>query len=165
MHRRISVLYGNCIITQQIVYKWIERFEYGRTSVKHEEGAKCPSTSVTDANMELGHDMILQNRWVIIDEVAHQRQISHYSAYEIIHSRLALHKVCVRWVPEQLSELHKEKYLDICRQLVDGLLKVTTAWKESSREMKHGSTIMSQIVNILIHPPRKSSICIQLQEG
>jgi hypothetical protein len=120
MHRRILVQYGNSVITQQIVYKWIERFENGCTSVKHEEGAKCPSTSVTDANMELGHDMILQNRWVIIDEVAHQRQISHCSAYEIIHSRLALHKACARWVPEQLTELHKEKYLDICKQLVDG---------------------------------------------
>ena len=91
-----------------------------RTSVKHEKGARCPSTSVTYANTELGHDMILQNRWVIIDEVAHRRQISHCSAYEIIHSKLALHKVCARWVPEQLTELHKEKCLDICKQLVDG---------------------------------------------
>jgi hypothetical protein len=41
--------------------------------------------------MEQGHDMILQNRWVIIDEVAHQLQISHCSAYAIIHSRLAFH--------------------------------------------------------------------------
>jgi len=77
MHRRISVPYGNSIITQQIVYKWIERFEKGHTSIKHEEGARCPSTSITDADTEQGHDMILQNRWVIIGEVAHQWQISH----------------------------------------------------------------------------------------
>jgi hypothetical protein len=73
-----------------------------------------------DANTELGHDMILQNRWVIMDEVAHQWQISHCSAYEIIHSRLAFHKVCARWFPEQLTELDKEECLDICKQLVDG---------------------------------------------
>jgi len=83
--------YGNSVIMQQTFYKWIERFENGRTNVKHEEGARCPSTPVTDANMEQGHDMILQNRWVIIDEVAHQLQISHCSAYAIIHSRLAFH--------------------------------------------------------------------------
>jgi len=51
--------------------------------------AQMLSTPVTDANMEQSHDMILQNRWVITDEVAHQLQISHCSAYEIIHSRLA----------------------------------------------------------------------------
>jgi len=45
------------------------------------------------------------------------------------------------------------------------VVKVTTAWKESSCEMKRGSTIKSQIVNVLIHPPRKSSKCIQLQES
>ena len=117
MHRRRSVRYGNSFIMQQIVYKWIETFKNGRTSVKHEEGARCPSTSITDANMELGHDMILQNRWVIIDEVAHQQQINHGSAYEIIHNRLAFHKVCAIWVPEQLTELPKEKCLDICKQL------------------------------------------------
>jgi hypothetical protein len=120
MHRKMSVQYGNSVITQQIVYKLIESFENGRTSVKHEEGPRCPSTSVTDANMELGHAMILQNRWVMIDEVAHQRQISHCSAYEIIHRRLAFHKVCARWVPEQLTELHKEKCLDICKRLMGG---------------------------------------------
>jgi hypothetical protein len=44
------------------------------------------------------------------------------------------------------------------------VLNVTTSWKESSREMKHGSIITSQRVNfrvwnghILVCPPRKSS--------
>jgi len=36
--------------------------------------------------------MILQNRWVTIDEVVHQLQISHDAAYEIIHNRLAFRK-------------------------------------------------------------------------
>jgi hypothetical protein len=38
--------------------------------------------------------MILQNRRVAFDEVAHQLQIIRGSAYEIIHNRLAFHKVC-----------------------------------------------------------------------
>jgi hypothetical protein len=62
---------------------------------------------------------MLQNRRVTVNEVAHQLQISHGSAYEIIRNRLAFHKVCARWVPEQLIELHKEKRLDICKRLVD----------------------------------------------
>jgi len=50
------------------------------------------------------------------------------------------------------------------------VLKVTT-WKESFLEMKLGPTILNQRVNtrvwignIVIHPPRKSSKCIQPQE-
>jgi hypothetical protein len=38
--------------------------------------------------------MILQNRRVTDDEVAHQLQIIHGSAYEITHNRRAFHKVC-----------------------------------------------------------------------
>jgi hypothetical protein len=52
------------------------------------------------------------------------------------------------------------------------VLKVTTFWKESSQEMKYESPIMNQRVNarvwngnILICQPRKSSECIQPQEG
>jgi hypothetical protein len=33
--------------------------------------------------------MIMQNRWVTVDEMAHQLQIIRGSAYEIIHNRLA----------------------------------------------------------------------------
>jgi hypothetical protein len=52
MHRRMSVQYGNSVVSQQIVYKWIKRFKNGHTSVKHEEGARHPTTSITDANKE-----------------------------------------------------------------------------------------------------------------
>ena len=53
------------------------------------------------------------------DEVAHQLQISRGSAYESIHNRHAFHKVFERWVPKQLTELHKEKHQDICKRLLD----------------------------------------------
>jgi hypothetical protein len=52
------------------------------------------------------------------------------------------------------------------------VLKVTTSWKGSSREMKHGSTITNHRLNARVWngniptcPPGKSSECIQLQEG
>jgi predicted transcriptional regulator len=48
---------------------------------------------------ELVYVMILQNRQVTLDEVAHQLQISRGSANESIHNRHAFHKVCAWWVP------------------------------------------------------------------
>jgi hypothetical protein len=41
MHRRISVQYGNSVVSHRMVYEWIEKFKNGRTSIKHEEGARC----------------------------------------------------------------------------------------------------------------------------
>jgi hypothetical protein len=40
MPRRISVQYGNSVVSQRMVYEWIESFKNGRTSVKHEELAR-----------------------------------------------------------------------------------------------------------------------------
>jgi hypothetical protein len=94
MHRRMSVQYGDSVVSQQIVYEWIERLRNGHTNIKHGEGDRCLSTSIADANTVQVFDIILQNRRVTIDEVAHKLQISHGSAYEIIHNRLAVHRVC-----------------------------------------------------------------------
>jgi uncharacterized damage-inducible protein DinB len=61
----------------------------------------------------------MTDRSLAIDEVANCLQISHGSAYEIIHNRLGFHKVYSRWVPKQLTVLHKEIRLDICQQQLD----------------------------------------------
>jgi len=111
--------YGNSVLSQRIVCEWIERSKNGRTSVKHGEGTGRQSASITDADMEWVYDMILQNRQVTVDEMAHQLQISRGSAYESIHNRHGFHEACTWWVPKQLTELHKEKHLDICKRLLD----------------------------------------------
>jgi len=63
--------YRNSVLSHWFVYEWIKRFKNGHTSINHEEETGCPSTSITDANIERVHDMILQNRRVTIYEVAH----------------------------------------------------------------------------------------------
>ena len=83
------------------------------------EGAGRSSTATTDDSIERVGDMVLLDRWLTIDEVANRLQISHGSAYEIIHNRLGFHKVCARWVPKQLTMLHKQMSLDICQQNMD----------------------------------------------
>jgi len=173
MHRRISVQYGNSVMSQQMVYKWIERLKNGRTSIKHEEGASCPSVSITDVNTEWVRDLILQNRWVTIDEVAHQLQISYGVAYEVMHNRLTFHK-SVHDGSQRESQIWTKRNVRTSANSfwITVVLKVTPSWKESSREMKLGSTIANQRLNARVWngniptcPPSKSSECIQLQDA
>jgi len=56
---------------------------------------------------------------VTIDEVANHFEISHGSAYDIIHNRLGFCKVCARWVPKQLTEEHRNNRVAICQHLLD----------------------------------------------
>ena len=54
-----------------------------------------------------------------IEEVAHLLQISHVSAYAMMHNKLGFHKACARWVPKQLTEVHKQTRVDICQKHLD----------------------------------------------
>jgi response regulator of citrate/malate metabolism len=68
-------------------------FKNGCKSVKLEEGTGRLSKSITDENIKRVRDMILQNRQITIDEVAHQPQISHCAACLVIHHKLAFYEV------------------------------------------------------------------------
>lgn len=48
MHIRMSLQYGNSVVSQCSVYEWIEKFKNGCTNVKHEEGAG-PATERSSA--------------------------------------------------------------------------------------------------------------------
>jgi transposase len=93
MQRMMSLQYGKSVMSQRIVSEWIERFKNSRTSDKHGEGTGRQSTSINNAAMERVYGMILQNRQVTANEVAHQLKISRGSAYESIHISHVFHKV------------------------------------------------------------------------
>jgi [histone H3]-lysine36 N-dimethyltransferase SETMAR len=67
--------------------------------------------------------MILMDRRVTVADVAYRLQVSQGSAYEIIHNKLGFSKVCARWVPKQLTQLHKQTRLDICQKHLDRFKK------------------------------------------
>ena len=92
------------------------KIKNGRTIVTHDKGAGRPSTAITENNIERARDMVLLDKRVSIDEVAHVLQISHGSDYELMHNKLGFHKICARWVPKQLSEVHKQTRVDICQK-------------------------------------------------
>jgi hypothetical protein len=59
IHRRLSAQYGGSALPRRSVYEWIEKFQHGRTSLKDEERAGRPCTSITDSNVEDARAMIL----------------------------------------------------------------------------------------------------------
>ena len=118
IHQRLSTQYRDSALPCRSVYDWIEKFTSGRTNVMHEEGAGCVSTP-TDEKIQQAREMVRANRRVAIDEVACSVQISHGSAYQIIHDELGLHKVCARWVPRELTAEHKRKRVEICQRLLN----------------------------------------------
>jgi hypothetical protein len=49
----------------------------------------------------------------MVDKIAKQLNISFGSASSVVHDNLQFHKMCVRWVPTELTDQHKRMRLDI----------------------------------------------------
>ena len=110
------------------------------------EGAGRPSTA-TSENIERVCDVVLLRR-MTIDEVANCLQISHGSAYEIIHNRLGFVKF-VQDVSQYNSQCcrNKRAWTSANNIWIAMAKKVMPSWSESSLVTKRGSTITSQSVN------------------
>ena len=59
-----------CIAATECL-EWIEKLKNGRTNITHSKGAGRTSTAITEDNIERARDMVLLDRRVAIDEVAH----------------------------------------------------------------------------------------------
>ena len=88
IHQRLSAQCGNSVLPQRSVYEWIEKLKDGCTNVTHGKGAGLPSTAITRDNIERARGMVLLDRRLSIDEVAHVLQISHGLSYETMHNKL-----------------------------------------------------------------------------
>jgi hypothetical protein len=51
--------------------------------------------------------LIQENRRIRLRDIADELNISTGSVHNIVHEQLGYRKVCSRWVPKQLTEIHK----------------------------------------------------------
>ena len=109
--------------------------------------------------------MVLLDRRMTIDEVAHVLQISHGSVYELMHNKLGFHKVCARLVPKQPTEVHTQTLMDICQKhldrccneediFLDRIITGDEIWLHHYEPESKGRVWNGNIHN---HPARKSS--------
>jgi hypothetical protein len=89
----LSAQYGVSVLPQRNVYEWITVFKNGRTILTDQERSGSLSTSITEENIERVLVVIMSNRRVAVDEVAHYLRISHGFAYGSIQDQLGSHRV------------------------------------------------------------------------
>jgi hypothetical protein len=78
-------------LSQQCVYKWIDMFIEGRTSVTDSELLWCLSTITSDDKHEQARAMILTDRTVTITDTATVLDTHECSAHSIVHDILGFH--------------------------------------------------------------------------
>lgn len=107
IHREISVVYGENIMSDGMVQKWVRAFKDGRQNVHDEERSGRPSV-ITEVLEQKVDEKVRENRRFTISLLNAQfPQVSRSVVYEIVTERLNYRKLCSRWVPKMLTEVHK----------------------------------------------------------
>lgn len=159
IHREICAVYGENIMSEGMVRKWVRSFKDGRSNVHDEERSGRPSV-ITDDLVGKVDQKIQENRRFTISTLSEQfPQVSRSVVYEIVTERLHYRKLCSRWVPKMLTEVHKTKRLgsalsflsrydeegdDFLNQIVTGdetwVAYVTPESKQQSMEWRHSTS-------------------------
>jgi hypothetical protein len=63
-------------------------------------------------------NLVQEDRWNTVTDIANKLDIRHGSAYSVIHKDLGYHKICAMWMPNQLTYEHKWADVEICMQVL-----------------------------------------------
>ncbi|GBM73899.1 hypothetical protein AVEN_217240-1 [Araneus ventricosus] len=107
IHRQLVDIYGENVMTDGMVRKWVRQFNDGRTIV-HDEARSGRPFVVNDGLVAKVNEKIRENRQFTIRMLYVEfPQISKTVLHEIVTNRLNYRKLCSRWVPKMLTDVHK----------------------------------------------------------
>ncbi|GBM39399.1 hypothetical protein AVEN_97019-1 [Araneus ventricosus] len=111
IHRQLVEIYGENVMTDGMVRKWVRQFNGGRTNVHDEARSGRPSV-VIDGLVAKVNEKIRENSWFTIRMLCDKfQQISKTVLHEFVTNRLNYRKLCSRWVPKMPTDVHKTKGL------------------------------------------------------
>ncbi|GBL93622.1 hypothetical protein AVEN_25621-1 [Araneus ventricosus] len=111
IHRQLVEIYGENAMTDGMVRKWVRQFNDGRTNV-HDEARSWRPSVVSDGLVAKVNKKIRENSRFTIRMLCDEfPQISKTVLHGIVINRLNYRKLCSRWVPKMLTDVHKTKGL------------------------------------------------------
>ena len=89
----LKTAFGEQALGRSQTFQWFSRFKAGRTSTDDDERSDRPVTSSTPEIIERVHQIILEDRRHIIDEVSMLVGISHGTCHKILTEDLKMRRV------------------------------------------------------------------------
>ena len=129
------------------MYEWVERFRNRLKNVSDEHRSGRPVSVASETVKQQVEQRIRDYRWVTVDEIAAAFNMSHGSAYNIVHNHLGYRKVCSRWVPKScpmITSVHGRRFVRNIWTVM--FVKVMLFSIELWQETSPGCTIMNQRV-------------------
>ena len=108
-------------------------FKRGRTSLEEEARSGCPLDASDEEMYKKVRDLVYPDSRIQMEEITQALGISHGSFSTILHDRLSMRKLTVRWVSKSLSDEQMATRAATCSALLkrfrskdDFLLRLVT---------------------------------------
>ena len=114
------------------------RGKRGRMSLEDEARSGCPLNATDEEICKKVRDLIYSHMRIQVEKIAQALGISHGSVLTILHDRLGMRKLTVRWVHKSLSDEQMATRASVCSILLkhfrskdDFLLRLVTVVETS----------------------------------
>jgi histone-lysine N-methyltransferase SETMAR len=140
IHRRLCRVYSDNVMSDSSVRDWCRKFRD-----VHDEGGQGRHSIVTDEFVHKVDQVVREKRCFTISDLSDEfPQISRTSLFRIVTERLGYHKFCARWVPKQLTDVHKAQRMG---SALTFLLRYREEGDEFLDKIVTGDETWVQIVN------------------
>ncbi|GFX13414.1 HTH_48 domain-containing protein [Trichonephila clavipes] len=116
LHWRMVTVYVEKCDSDKSVRKWSARFRAGRESVGDDQKPGQANTVITSDLIDKVDDLVRSDRRVTLRMLALKVDVSYGTVWTTVHDRLRFRKVCVAWVPKQLTNQQKELRMGLALQ-------------------------------------------------
>ena len=118
IHSELTEVYGSSAPSYAKVKFWVGEFKRGRTSLE-DEARSGRLLDATDEEMcKKVRDLVHSGKLIQVEEIAQALGISHGSISTILHDRLGMPKLTVRWAPKSLSDEQMATRASVCSALL-----------------------------------------------
>ena len=103
--QKLREVFGSIAPGKSTVSKWFPEFEFGRSHFNNDNSCGRPVSAATQENATRVKELIREDTRITCKDLQDILGIGMSILNEILH--LDVHKLCVRWVPHQLTKEQK----------------------------------------------------------
>lgn len=123
IHEELVNAEGEQALTLSTVRRWIAKFKGGETDIHDKPRSGRPREAVTPENIAKVSELVSNDPHITTRDLEAETGVSQVRIVHILNNELGMHKVCAKWVPHKLTADHKEKRVELSKQLLETLKK------------------------------------------
>jgi len=116
IHSKFIKVYGDSSPSFSTIKKLAAEFKHGHTSLEDDPHVGRPKSATTPEIIEQVHELVLDDSWMKVCEIAETIGISKEHVGYILHEELNMKKLCTRLVPRLLTADQKRTRMKISKQ-------------------------------------------------